>query len=151
MSNLADVGTNLPIIAAGGFIYGDAPTGSMPSEGARNTDNVAPSLLIVTKAYVGPELETATGPNYPRSYTITPTMPTGQTATSVMITDTLPNNIVYTGVTVPMGATINTQPTLNAVVTAPNNVLKVTLPSLTGAGSPLTVNSTKNWSGKRRR
>jgi uncharacterized repeat protein (TIGR01451 family)/fimbrial isopeptide formation D2 family protein len=137
MSNQADVGTSLPITASAGFIYGSTPTGREPSEGARVTANILPSLFQVAKVYDGPENETATGPNFPWTYTITPSMPPAMTAANVMVTDTLPENIVYLGVSAG-GATVNTQPPVNQLVTAPNNQLKLTLPSVT-TGSPITV------------
>lgn len=137
MSNQADVGTNLPILASAGFIYGSSPTGREPSEGARITANTAASLFKIAKVYNGPENETATGPNYPRSYTITPSMPPGMTAANVMVIDALPENIVYLGVS-GAGITVNNEPPLNQIVTAPNNQLKLTLGSVT-TGSPITV------------
>jgi uncharacterized repeat protein (TIGR01451 family) len=50
------------------------------------------------KTYVGPEDETATGPNYPRQYKIILNIAAGQTVTNLTIQDCLPNNIVFTGI-----------------------------------------------------
>ncbi len=136
MSNLADVGTPLPISASAGFIYGDMPTGSMPSESIRVTQNVAPSLFSVTKTHSGSPSIEVTGPNYPRTYTITANMPAGLTATNIVIEDVLPNRIVYQGVS-GAGISVISQPAIGSVVTPPNNLLKISVPA---SGVPITVN-----------
>ena len=74
LSDLADAGFALPIRARGGFQYGNdalanPPTDpslveAFPAVGAAPT--VTPTILRLAKAYVGPEDETATGPNFPR-------------------------------------------------------------------------------------
>jgi uncharacterized repeat protein (TIGR01451 family) len=49
------------------------------------------------KTYIGPEDETATGPNYPRQYKIILDIATGQKVSNLTIKDCLPNNVVFTG------------------------------------------------------
>ncbi|MBK9709523.1 MAG: hypothetical protein IPO77_21800 [Acidobacteria bacterium] len=112
------------------------PTGSMPSESIRVTQNVAPSLFSVTKAHSGSPSSQVTGPNYPRTYTITANMPAGLTATNIVIEDVLPNRIVYQGVS-GAGISVISQPAIGSVVTPPNNLLKISVPA---SGVPITVN-----------
>ena len=142
-SNKADIGVALPIYAQGGFIYGTSATGNEPSSGSIVSTTVAPSLFTLSKSYVGPESETTTGPNYPRAFALQPSMPAGLTATNVLITDVLPNNIVYQGVT-GTGFTAVQQPAIGSgpFNTPPNsNLLVLSMPSsLIGASQPITVN-----------
>ena len=142
-SNKADIGVALPIYAQGGFIYGTSATGNEPSSGSIVSTTVAPSLFTLSKSYVGPESETTTGPNYPRAFALQPSMPAGLTATNVLFTDVLPNNIVYQGVT-GTGFTVVQQPAIGSgpFNTPPNsNLLVLSMPSsLIGASQPITVN-----------
>ena len=74
LSNLADVGTPLAIKADAGFRYGndplDDPTTDPTIVGASTSSSLTPELFTVTKTYVGPEQETATGPDFPRQYRV---------------------------------------------------------------------------------
>lgn len=121
MSNLADLGTGLNIYARGGFQFGndalDNPCcdPSIVSSGGTNpatwpppgTATVTPTLATLTKTNNAPESETATGPNYPRTYTVTLEVAPGQTLNNVTLTDTIDNNIIVTAIT-PNGGTIVT-------------------------------------------
>ena len=127
-SNLADLGTDLIIQSRSGFRYGsdplDNPTAPDPSilsdAGTDVTDpanpltswteqlTVTPTLMSLTKTYLGPENETATGPNHPRQYRLDVDIADGQTISNLDITDSLPNNIVVTSIDV---VTINGVPT----------------------------------------
>lgn len=126
MSNLADVGTALPIRATGGFAYGNLPTGGTPITGSTATANVTPTLFTLTKTYVGPEDETATGPNYPRQYQITVDIANGQTLTNLDLTDVLTDSIQYLSTDSVVAAVGS--PTVTGVVT----------PSLSIPGGTLT-------------
>lgn len=126
LSNLADVGTALQIRATGGFAYGSIPTGNTPIIGSTATATVTPQLFTLTKTYIGPEDETATGPNYPRQYRITVDIANGQTLTNLNLTDVLTDSIQYlatNAVTTTIGS-----PTITSVVT----------PSLSTPGGTLT-------------
>lgn len=100
LSNYADLNVPLPIQAQGGFMYGadplDNPVSDPPITGGMTAQNVIPSLITIEKAYSGPEDETATGPNYPRQYTITVSIANGQTVTDLDVDDTLPDNMQFT-------------------------------------------------------
>lgn len=101
VSELADVNAPLPITALGGFAFGrdalDNPTADPPVLGAPVTVDLTPTLFRVEKAFSGPEGETATGPNFQRSYTIALDIAEGQTVTNASILDTLPDGIVILG------------------------------------------------------
>ncbi|OJX45853.1 MAG: hypothetical protein BGO78_11145 [Chloroflexi bacterium 44-23] len=102
LSNLADLGENLNIRSSGGYMFGndplDNPTSDPSLVGAFSNNPVNPTLFTLTKAYVGPENETATGPNYLRNYTITVDVADGQTLLNFDLVDYLPDNIQYVAV-----------------------------------------------------
>jgi uncharacterized repeat protein (TIGR01451 family)/fimbrial isopeptide formation D2 family protein len=139
LSNLADLGAPLPIRATGVFRYGadplDNPGSDPPITGLTHTVNFTPTLLTLTKEYIGPEDETATGPNFPRRYTLTVDIANGQTVTNLDVTDFLPNNLAFLSVisTSPGGASILQLPTIGAPANPPNNDLVVRFPSVTGS------------------
>ncbi len=102
MSNWADVGTPLTIRARGGYQFGYTPLddwccGDDPSLTLTSWVNgsVTPILFTLSKSYSGPEDETATGPNFPRQYTVTAQIAPGQTMTAFNLTDTLPANMQF--------------------------------------------------------
>lgn len=101
LSNLADLGTPLPIQVRSGFMFGHDPLDNpgvdpVIQSGLTTVDpDPTPSLITLDKTYSGPEDETATGPNYPREYTVTATIASGQTVTDLTLTDILPNNMQY--------------------------------------------------------
>jgi large repetitive protein len=72
VSNLADLNKPLPIRAQGGFRFGadplDDPTSDPTIIGAPANSTVNPQLFTLRKVYIGPENETATGPNFVRQY-----------------------------------------------------------------------------------
>lgn len=93
---------------------------------------VAPEVIDIEKTYIGPEDETATGPNFVRQYRIDVDIADGQTVTDLDIFDALPNNIELISVVsiTPAGST-TTFPTTPA--NAPNNLLSVRIPTVTGS------------------
>lgn len=109
VSNLADIGTPLSLQARGGFAFGgdplDNPTTDNPILGSNISFNIDPTLAELVKIYEGPEQETATGPSYPRSWLITPELAPGQSVTNMVLTDTLPDGVVFTGATLLNGYT----------------------------------------------
>ncbi|MBL8776714.1 MAG: DUF11 domain-containing protein [Acidimicrobiales bacterium] len=137
MSNLADLGTPLPIAARAGFRYGDTPTGSTPIvQGAPDTATVEPTLVSMTKTYLGPEDETATGPNFPRQYRLDLGVAPGQVLTDLDLTDLLPDNLVYlgAGAITPAGSITVEPPSTTTPQNAPDNELTVNFPTVTGTG-----------------
>jgi len=99
--SFADAGVALPIWANAGFRFGadplDNPGSDPPIVGSAVSGSTTPSVLLsFEKTYNGPEDETATGPNFPRQYTITATLAPGQTVNNLVVTDTLPPNMQFT-------------------------------------------------------
>jgi len=124
ISNLADLGTNLPVRSGGGFALGNDPLNNPSTDPAiqatEATNNVAPTLFTIDKIYNGPENETATGPAYQRTYTINVRVAPGQTLSNFDITDFLDDNVQF--VSVPSvtgnGTTTITSPAGNTATTA---------------------------------
>jgi fimbrial isopeptide formation D2 family protein/uncharacterized repeat protein (TIGR01451 family) len=140
LSNYADLGTPLTLRARGGFMFGATPlndwccdpaivTPSSPDSSAWPGQPVTPSLITVSKAYVGPEDETATGPNFPRQYRVTVDIPTGQTVTNLIVTDTLPNSLQFVSLdsSTPASAPVSTPST-----STPGGALSRLFASVTG-------------------
>jgi uncharacterized repeat protein (TIGR01451 family)/fimbrial isopeptide formation D2 family protein len=133
LSNQADAGFALPVRARGGFQFGNdalanPPTdpsivGTFPAVGVAPA--VSPTVLRLAKTYLGPEDETATGPNFPRQYRITVDVANGQTVTDLDITDALPGNLQFLAVT-------------NASAVGSPVVTSVSTPSTTTPGGTLT-------------
>jgi large repetitive protein len=110
VSNLADADTPLPITARGAFQFGrDAesnPGTDPPVLGSFTPPaNVTPTVMQLSKSFSGPEGETVTGPNSPRSYTITLSVAPGQTISDVTIQDQFADGIVVrqAGIVAPGG------------------------------------------------
>jgi uncharacterized repeat protein (TIGR01451 family)/fimbrial isopeptide formation D2 family protein len=141
LSDQADAGFALPIRVRGGFQYGgdalaNPPTdpsivGAFPAVGVAPV--VTPTILRLTKTYVGPEDETATGPNFPRQYRLTVDVATGQTVTDLELTDALPDSLQFVAVTSvsAVGAPPVT-PVATPTTTTPGGTLTRRFSSVTG-------------------
>ncbi len=158
VSEDADLGTLLTLKARGGFRFGaDAlnnpttdPSILCPNQVADAVSNstswttkldVTPTLITLKKTYSGPEDETATGPNFPRQYTIEVDVADGQTVENLDVTDFLPDNMAYLRLVSTSGgtATTITEPSPSGQANAtPNNELTVRFASITG-GTPASV------------
>ena len=149
LSNLADLGVGLPFLARGGFRYGEDPLNNPsvdptlfldPDNGGSNsalwttTAITTPTVMRMTKTYVGPENETATGPNFPRQYVLSVSIAPGQTVTDLDIFDGFDNNIVVTGITFPLAVTAPETPFGPANIAYPNGLLLGTVASVLGTG-----------------
>ena len=125
VSEDADLGTLLTLKARGGFRFGaDAlnnpttdPSILCPNQVADAVSNstswttkldVTPTLITLKKTYSGPEDETATGPNFPRQYTIEVDVADGQTVENLDVTDFLPDNMAYLRLVSTSGGTATT-------------------------------------------
>ena len=111
LSDLADAGVSLPIRVRGGFRFGGDPLDNWccdviaPSPNSNNSADwngpnradVTPTIMTLTKEYSGPEDETATGPNYQRTFTITVDIAGGQTVNNLDVSDLLPSNMQFVG------------------------------------------------------
>lgn len=140
MSNLADAGTPMTIAARPFFRYGsnplDDPLGDPPIVGSTTATTVTPTVVQLTKQYVGPEDETATGPNFPRQYRLVADVATGQSVTNLTLGDRMATNVQYLGVASPAEnpGTIDyvTEPALGAPQLPPGNRLGVRFATVTG-------------------
>jgi len=148
LSPYADL-DDLVIRARGGFQYGATPTNDWCCPAPPNPPDttilsdanpdatawvahgtVTPTLFSLTK---GGGAETATGPNYWQTYNITVDIADGQTLSGIVITDELPDNIVYLGpVTVSGGGVVVTEPVAGTPHNPPDNQLVVQYASATG-------------------
>ncbi len=92
----ADVNQPLQVVARGGFRYGNDPLGTSPATiGPLTATSVRPHVLRVRKVYLGPENETATGPNFPRQYRIEVDVADQQTLQNVEVEDCFPANLTF--------------------------------------------------------
>jgi uncharacterized repeat protein (TIGR01451 family)/fimbrial isopeptide formation D2 family protein len=147
LSNLADLTTPLGIRGQSGFQFGATPINdfccspydaTIPVEpgGIYNTaglppSNVAPTVMTLAKTYIGPESETATGPNFPRQFRITVDIADGQPITNLVINDVLPANIQYVSLdSVSPADTVGLR--VLPSTSSPGGTLSVTIPSVTG-------------------
>lgn len=132
VSNLADANVPLAVAARGGFRFGndalDNPTADPSLLGAPATATTTPTVIRLSKTYLGPEGETASGPSYPRQYRIDVDVANGQTVTNLDVTDLIPNNLQFVAVVATGGSTAVTTPS----TTAPGGVLTRSFSSVTG-------------------
>ncbi len=159
VSPLADEGVPLTISARGGFQYGadalnnappdwpivsDMISGNMPPSDQQTDSSMwgaqattTPKVMVIKKQCLAPESETATGPNYPRTYTITIDIADGQSIANLTVQDLLPNNVQYQGS--PLQVKIHSQTATQ--VTACGAGLKeyILTPPGSGPGGTLTV------------
>ncbi|NTV37928.1 MAG: hypothetical protein HGA82_01875, partial [Anaerolineales bacterium] len=138
LSNFADLGAPLTVQANAGFIYGRTPINDYATDpsriGASDSAAITPTLFNLAKEYIGPEDETATGPNFPRQYTITVDIANGQPINGFCITDLLPNNMQYLQLdsSTPGGGVATEEPVLGAARNPPDNDLEVCWVTVTG-------------------
>jgi len=136
----AQVAVPLEITAQGGFRFGNDPLNNPlvdPPLQQADPDifEITPTVLELSKDLQAPEGETATGPNFTRSYVLTVDVAQGQTITDLNVTDLLPNNIVVTGYTITGGGTYQDNSTV--VLGSPGNAnqLDIVFDSVTGTAS----------------
>lgn len=147
MSNLADLSVPLGITGQAGFRFGNTAINdfccspydaTLPfvSGGVYDTttftpSNVTPQLITLSKAYIGPENETSTGPSFPRQYEITVDIAQGQTVNNLVIHDALPSNIQFVSLdSVTPADTIGLR--VLPSTSSPGGNLSVTIPAVTG-------------------
>jgi uncharacterized repeat protein (TIGR01451 family)/fimbrial isopeptide formation D2 family protein len=151
ISKLADANHPLKISARGGFQFGEVDALDNPGfpdppilsdyDSAGNQGifsdlwieqaTTTPTVMIIKKAYSGPEDETATGPNFPHVYTLTVDIADTQKVDNVILTDCLPDNMAFVHFTsITAGGTSSGPPTVGSA--ASSNCFMVTWPTLTG-------------------
>ncbi len=129
ISPLADLGTPLPIFARAGFQFGNDPLDNWCCDQVLlNPVNpnapdwwpnqpVTPTLFSLRKTYLGPENETATGPNFPRQYRIDVDVADGQTVTDLEISDILPPQMQFVSLDAVL---VNGSPAASVAVSTPS-------------------------------
>jgi VCBS repeat-containing protein len=126
LSNLADTSLtggspDLTINARGGFEYGNDslnnPT-TDPSlvEATLHALVIHPTLLDITQSLDMVEGETATGPNFTHTQTVTVTPASGQTLHNVVVTQTVPDDVRVTAITPGAGGTLTSVTLRNGTV-----------------------------------
>lgn len=134
ISNQADLGVALPLRAEGGFQYGNDPLNNPQTDptivGPATSSSITPQLFRVLKEYIGPEDETATGPNFPRQYKLRVDVANGQTLTNLQIQDILDSSMQFMQVDSVTGGIVSSS-SLPSTVT-PGGTLLETLSSVTG-------------------
>lgn len=116
LSNLADTSfsngsPDLTVAVSGGFEFGnDAQDNPVDDPSLIQTGFasfvVHPTVLTFNETLSTPEGETATGPNFGRTLTVTVNPAPGQTLTNVVITQPLPPDIQVTAITPGPGGTL---------------------------------------------
>jgi uncharacterized repeat protein (TIGR01451 family)/fimbrial isopeptide formation D2 family protein len=140
VSPLAQPNHAYVVTATGGFQYqtdgSGNPTVNVATIGDTSTDPIAPQLFRLTKTSSAPEGETATGPNFTHSYTVSMAVAPGQTVTSLLLEDVLPANVQFVSVTSVQG---NQSMTIDEVDTpstsTPGGVLSRLFDKVVGTGS----------------
>ena len=142
MSPLADADTPLVVEARGGFRFGNDPLDNPttdPSllESPFHSALVTPSVYRLSKTYHGPEDETATGPNYPRQYTVSVDLADGATLTSLELTDVLSDNLQFVSIdsTLVHGTPVVTEVLNTPSTLTPGGTLTRRFASVTGTSA----------------
>ncbi|MFM8377872.1 MAG: isopeptide-forming domain-containing fimbrial protein, partial [Planctomycetia bacterium] len=142
VSPLADPNSPQPytITATGGFQYqldtNGNPTIDEATVGAPDSEAVRPQLFRIRKTSTAPEGETATGPNFQHTYTVSVDVAPGQTITNLQLSDLLPDNVQFVSLTSVSGSqttaiTIDSTPSR----TVPGGILARTLNRVVGTAS----------------
>ena len=136
------VDSPLVIEARGGFRFGldplNNPTTDPPIVSGVVTDTVTPTAMEVSKAVIAPEGETATGPNYARTFQIKVDIANGETVTDLTVRDLLPTNLQYIpGSLAVTGAahTVNAEPVAPTLPAAADRDLELLFATVTGTTS----------------
>lgn len=138
LSQLADLGAGLSVRARAGFQFGNTPLNDFSTDpsilSGWTSQDISPTLITLEKVYNGPEDETATGPNYHRTYTLTADIADDQPMTDFCITDLLDNNVQYVGVTGgdPSDYDVTVEPSTITPTNPTANQLTVCWPDVTG-------------------
>ena len=140
VSPLAQPNHTYDVTATGGFQYqvdgSGNPTINVAEFGSESTDPVQPQLFRIKKTSTAPEGETATGPNFTHSYTVSIAVAPGQTVTDMLLSDVLPNNVQFVSVTTVSGnGTTTITPVSTPTTSTPGGTLSRKLNQVVGTGS----------------
>ena len=142
-SDLADLNTPINLQSQGGFVFGN--TATEETDGSDDpiyenisgdpVDTVTPQLVTLTKNYIGPEDETATGPNFVRQFELVVDIADGQTIENLDVTDILPDDMQFVDVV----SIVDSNGTINS-----SRITDVATPDDDGLTSIGSVNVTEN-------
>jgi len=140
VSPLAQPNSSYPVTATGGFQYqtdtAGNPTVNVATLGTTTTDPIQPQLFRIKKTSNAPESETATGPNFTHTYTVSMAVAPGQTVDDLILSDVLPDNVQFVSL---VTATGNGTTTVTSVATpsttVPGGTLTRQFDQVLGTGS----------------
>ena len=141
ISPLAQPTRSYDVTATGGYRYQlDAsgnPTVDQADLGTTATDPVQPQLFRLKKTSNTPEHETATGPNFKHSYTVSMAVAKDQTVENLTLKDELPAEVQFVSVTSMTGNQSNTQTQIlpGPSTTTPGGVLEYEFDQVIGTGN----------------
>ncbi|HBP81340.1 MAG TPA: hypothetical protein DD662_02415, partial [Planctomycetaceae bacterium] len=141
ISPLAQPTRSYDVTATGGYRYQlDAsgnPTVDQADFGTTATDPVQPQLFRLKKTSNTPEHETATGPNFKHSYTVSMAVAKDQTVENLTLKDELPAEVQFVSVTSMTGNQSNTQTQIlpGPSTTTPGGVLEYEFDQVIGTGN----------------
>ncbi|MEA2162780.1 MAG: hypothetical protein QOK37_907 [Thermoanaerobaculia bacterium] len=118
---LNDSSTDPPV-----FIFMTSPTNAL----AWPNSTITPVLASIKKLYLGPEDETAAGPNFPRQYQIVvsvPPVPIVHKLTNVTINDCEPPSVTFTSATANPPTTLTAPPCIIGTYPVLNNDATLTI------------------------
>jgi uncharacterized repeat protein (TIGR01451 family)/fimbrial isopeptide formation D2 family protein len=140
VSPLAQPNSSYPVTATGGFQFqtdsAGNPTVNVATLGTTTTDPIQPQLFRINKTSSAPEAETATGPNFQHTYTVSMAVAPGQTVTNLQLADVLPNNVQFVSLVTATGNGATTvTPVATPSTTVPGGALTRQFDQVLGTGS----------------
>ena len=143
LSEFADLDTTLYVTSRAGFYLGadplNNPSTDAPIISAWSDPGFAmsPTIMTIHKDYIGPEDETATGPNWVRQYEIRVNIADGQPVSNITLSDILPPELAYVSLdsVSPADYTLTAEPPLAVPSESPTSTLSLTWEVITGTGS----------------
>lgn len=144
ISPFADAWQPLNITMQWWFQYGcdasDNPSVDPSDTWSPFVSSISPWVFTINKSYNWPEFETATGPNFPRTHTITADIAKDQTINAMTLVDELPLNAQYLGVVSSSPAwTIIQQPSTTWPVTAGDRRVVIDFANVVWSSAPVDV------------
>jgi hypothetical protein len=95
----AALGTQVNVTAGGGFYLGedplDDPGPDPPIIADPVTEAISPAVMQIDKQYLGPEGETATGPNFVQTWRLNINIADGQTINNLVLSDVLAPSLQF--------------------------------------------------------
>ena len=93
------LGTQVNVTAGGGFYLGldplDDPSTDPPIIADPVTEPISPAVMLINKQYLGPEGETATGPNFVQTWQLNINIADGQTIDNLVLSDNLAPSLQF--------------------------------------------------------